>query len=120
MYCPNILCPLALRLDVPNKNYEVYYKYYPSDLYGLISTHKKSLPEIAIKTLLFSILNALEHMHSNRFLHRDIKSSNILISDKEIVLSDFGMACQFSVPPLGMNSIVGTPNYRAPELVEYN
>lgn len=29
----NILLPLALKLDVPNKNYEVYYKYYPMDLH---------------------------------------------------------------------------------------
>ena len=43
----------------------------------------------------------------------------MLVSNSEIVLSDFGMACQFSVPALGLSPMVGTPNFRAPELVEF-
>lgn len=113
----NILLPLALKLDVPNKNYEVYYKYYPMDLHKLIIKQRSPLPERFIKLILHSILSGLEHMHSNRFLHWDVKSSNILVGRNEVVLSDFGMACQFSVPAIGLSSHIGTPNYRAPELV---
>jgi serine/threonine protein kinase len=112
--------PLALRLDVPNRNYEVYYKFYPLDLHGLLVRLEKPLPEPAVKTIFYSILSGLEHMHSNRFLHRDVKSSNVLIGPKEIVISDFGMACQFSVPALGLSSHIGTPNFRAPELISFS
>ena len=63
------------------------------DLHWLLTLLDRPIPEEGIKVILYSILNGLEHMHSNRFLHRDVKSSNVLVGPKEIVLSDFGMAC---------------------------
>ena len=38
------------------------------------------------------LLDAMEHIHSNGVIHRDIKPQNILLSDSSYCLSDFGIA----------------------------
>ena len=47
-----------------------------------------------IKYVSYSILNALQYMHENNIIYRDLKPNNILLNykDKTIVLSDFSVA----------------------------
>lgn len=41
--------------------------------------------------ILINLLSGLSHLHGNRFVHRDLKPQNILISDEQIALiGDFG------------------------------
>jgi serine/threonine protein kinase len=66
------------------------------------------------------LILALDLMHRNRIIHRDIKPVNILLMDlKEmmICLSDLGMACmEDSVDEIFM--MCGTPSYVAPEVLK--
>jgi cell division cycle 2-like protein len=72
-----------------------------------------------IKTLMLQITSAVDYLHDNWILHRDLKTSNILMNNRgEIKLADFGMARYFGdPPPANMTQLVVTLWYRAPELL---
>lgn len=70
------------------------------------------------KTLMLQITSAVSYLHSNWILHRDLKTSNILLNNRgEVKLADFGMARHTSDPPPKLTQLVVTLWYRAPELL---
>ncbi|KAF2843128.1 serine/threonine protein kinase, CMGC family, CDC2/CDK subfamily [Patellaria atrata CBS 101060] len=72
-----------------------------------------------IKALLLQLTSAVDYLHDNWILHRDLKTSNILMNNRgEIKIADFGMARYFSdPPPPNLTQLVVTLWYRAPELL---
>ena len=95
--------------------------YVEHDLKSLIETmkHKKQvfLPG-EVKCLIQQLIRAVAHLHDNWILHRDLKTSNLLLSHKGILkVGDFGLAREYGSPLKEYTSIVVTLWYRAPELL---
>ena len=64
------------------------------------------------------ILSALQYLHSNSVVHKDIKPSNIMIdSMSKVKLMDLGVSGLFSDSSERILEFVGTPQYAAPEQI---
>ena len=85
------------------------------DLYDIIEI-KRDMIEYEAKYIYFQIVAALNHMHINGIVHRDIKDENIIVDkDYFVKLIDFGSAAWVKDGPFGV--FVGTIDYAAPEVL---
>ncbi|XP_043209788.1 cyclin-dependent kinase 11B-like [Amphibalanus amphitrite] len=95
--------------------------YVEHDLKSLMQTmksKKQSFTTGEVKCLLIQMLRAVRHLHDNWILHRDLKTSNLLLSHKGILkVGDFGLAREYGSPLKQYTPIVVTLWYRAPELL---
>ncbi len=82
---------------------------------------KKPLQVDTAVRLIRPIAEALEYVHGQGLLHRDVKPSNIMLAkDRRVILTDFGIAkwiengeTQATLTGTGIG--IGTPEYMAPE-----
>lgn len=64
------------------------------------------------------IFSGMAYLHEHWVLHRDLKTSNILYSNKGVVqICDFGLARHYGSPLRPYTHMVVTLYYRAPELL---
>ena len=74
--------------------------------------------EALVSVFIEQVLQGLSYLHSQGLVHRDIKGANLLTTkDGTVKLADFGVAMKLTESFKSM-SIVGTPYWMAPEIVE--
>lgn len=94
----------------------------------LTSYLRHSLPDISEAAAMFlQLLDAVEYAHDEGLIHRDIKSSNVLLESRRsgppyIYLADFGLVRTSQMTefeqagePIPLELVPGTPHYMAPE-----
>ncbi|KAM7309679.1 cyclin-dependent kinase 11B isoform X2 [Ixodes scapularis] len=115
---PNIV---TVREIVVGSNMDKIYivmDYVEHDLKSLMEVMKQPFLVGEVKTLMLQLLKAVAHLHDNWILHRDLKTSNLLLSHKGILkVGDFGLAREYGSPLKHYTPIVVTMWYRAPELL---
>lgn len=95
------------------------------DRLGSSQSGLRALPVASLRDWLRPIALALDFIHSQRYVHRDVKPANILFDTHgNAFLSDFGVGKvissiaeqQMGDAMTASGAIVGTPQYMAPEL----
>jgi len=84
----------------------------------LIETKSPQLARNKINYMI-QMAEALEYIHQQRWLHRDICPRNTMVTkDDEVKLIDFGLALPYRPEFCRPGNRTGTPNYLAPELIK--
>jgi len=78
-----------------------------------------ALPADCVAAVGARVAEALDYVHYNALLHRDVKPANVMVSrEGEVKLMDFGIAKgedDLSLTRAGM--LIGSPSYMAPEVL---
>src|SRR5690348_9010032 len=94
----------------------------------LTSYLRRELPTLQdIASIFLQLLDAVEYAHEEGLIHRDIKSSNVLLDARRggvpyVYLADFGLVrtlknleLEETGKPIPLDQVPGTPHYMAPE-----
>ncbi|KAM9968554.1 hypothetical protein ACTFIW_007704 [Dictyostelium discoideum] len=85
----------------------------------MMNITNRVLNEEQIALVCYSTLKGLYYLHRNSKIHRDIKPGNILVSEEgECKLADFGVSGQLSERTRKRNTVIGTPFFLAPEVIQ--
>lgn len=116
--------------SILSKSFYMILPYMVSDLSGILHNPRIKLQMADIKNMMLQLLESINYIHCQKFMHRDIKTANILIDHNGVLkLADFGLArVYYGAPPnlqypggagsgAKYTSVVVTRWYRAPELV---
>ncbi|MBZ5516484.1 MAG: PEGA domain-containing protein [Acidobacteriia bacterium] len=77
------------------------------------------LPVESIIPMFEQVCGALDHAHSHKIIHRDVKPANIMVLESGLVkVTDFGIAKIMSMGMTQAGQILGTPNYMSPEQIK--
>jgi len=88
------------------------------DLKQILESKSQPFSMGEIKSFMKQLLEGVKYLHDNWILHRDLKTSNILLNkDGKLKICDFGMSRQYGSPLKQYTSLVVTLWYRAPELL---
>ncbi|KAJ3188955.1 hypothetical protein HDU85_004672 [Gaertneriomyces sp. JEL0708] len=88
------------------------------ELYRYIHQRKYPLTEPEARGAIAQIVRGLLYLHANGIIHRDLKLSNLLLTETyDVKIADFGLAVKLSDPDAEQKTMCGTPNYISPEIV---
>lgn len=96
------------------------------DLKSILDDMPEPFLASEIKRLLLQLTTGLAHLHDHHILHRDLKTSNLLLNNRGVLkIADFGMARYYSPPSENtpasqhqkLTQLVVTLWYRSPELL---
>ena len=87
------------------------------NLFSFVKKRRK-LSEKISKFLFRQIIEGIQHIHSKKIVHRDIKLENILIDlNNRIKICDFGIGVMLDSEDELIREQCGTPMYMAPEII---
>ena len=123
---------IAIHKRMKHKNIVSFVRTFQDDWFVYILLEKcsnQTLMEVAKARRRFTVpetqfimiqsLSAMQYMHENNVIHRDLKLGNMMMDDDmNVKIGDFGLAAELSYDGERKRTICGTPNYIAPEILE--
>ncbi|KAK3041783.1 hypothetical protein RJ639_000299 [Escallonia herrerae] len=107
---PSNMCCIVLEY-LPGGNLKNY----------LIKNRLRKLPFDVVVRLALDLARGLSYLHSEKIVHRDVKTENILLDAKRTPkITDFGVARFEASNPNEMTGKTGTLGYMAPEVFSQN
>jgi serine/threonine protein kinase len=83
------------------------------------ATKDGCLEEKYVVVILREVLVGLSYLHKSAIIHRDIKAANILVTATgKVMICDFGVSALLSTASSKRNTLMGTPYWMAPEVVQ--
>ncbi|KAF1867082.1 hypothetical protein Lal_00049510 [Lupinus albus] len=87
----------------------------------LIKNRKRKLAFKVVIQLALDLARGLSYLHSQKIVHRDVKTENMLLDKSRTVkIADFGVARVEASNPNDMTGETGTLGYMAPEVLNGN
>lgn len=115
---PNIVNVIDVAVGPSLESIHLVMEYCEQDLSSLMGVISVPYTTPGIKCLMLQLLKGLEYCHSHSIVHRDLKTSNLLLTSTGILkIADFGLARTLSLPGKPMTPNVVTLWYRAPEVL---
>lgn len=88
---------------------------------SMMELHKRR-PTVTVAECRFyihQILEGVKYLHDNQIIHRDLKLGNLFLNDKlNVKIGDFGLAALIEFVGERKQTLCGTPNYIAPEILQ--
>lgn len=115
---PNIVNVKEVAIGSNLEQIFVVMEYVEHELKDLMEHIKYTFSTSEVKSLMKQLLQAMEYIHNHNIMHRDLKTSNLLYSNKGLLkVCDFGLARKFLGSKRSYTPVVVTLWYRAPEVL---
>jgi serine/threonine protein kinase len=113
--------------DASGERYFLTMELLDGELLSAVLRREGSMTPQGVREIVQQVAEGLRAIHAQNIVHRDVKSSNILLTagsdglqaggSRRAVLLDFGIARSLDAQslPLTTHGLVGTPDYMAPE-----
>ncbi|KAI8715596.1 Protein kinase domain-containing protein [Fusarium sp. LHS14.1] len=117
-YAPSPTIETSQLTNSPRSSLFLVLEFVEHDLKSILEDMPEPFLSSEVKRLLLQLTSGIAYLHDNWILHRDLKTSNLLLNNRgQLRIADFGMARYVGDPPPKLTQLVVTLWYRAPELL---
>ncbi|CAM0152219.1 unnamed protein product [Urochloa decumbens] len=107
-------------VDLPRRSFNFITELFSS---GTLRSYRLRYPRVslrAVRSWARQILRGLAYLHAHHVIHRDLKCDNIFVNGHQgqVKIGDLGLAAVLREAGQAAHSVIGTPEFMAPEMYD--